>query len=271
MLDRERFTAFVLLLGALAAGCGKKEPPADLAPVSSASLEAPKAATPAALTLVVDQASSSIKFLMDSPLEKIDGDAPGSASGELHVELDDLAKSSGLVKVDLDKLSLYQQKRPSGNGQYQERTKNPLQNEHARDWLQITPHEGEVTAEQVAQNRVAEYRIDKITPSVKSPSTLTGPERKLTAEVGGTLRLHGRQLPMTTRVELTFHYDGDKLASLGVKTVEPFAIALEKFEIHPRDGAGKVVKSITDALTSTLKGKVKSEAPVNVEFTAKPK
>ena len=29
--------------------------------------------------------------------------------------------------------------------------------------------------------------------------------------------------------------------------------------------------TLHDALTSTLKGKVKSEAPVQVEFTAKPK
>lgn len=270
MLVRERFTAFVVL-GALAAGCGKKEAPAELAPVSSVSLEASKAATPAALTLVIDQASSSIKFLMDSPLEKIDGDAPGSASGELAVDLGDLSKSSGLVKVDLDKLALYQQKRPNGDGAYQERKKNPLQNEHARDWLQITPREGEVTAEQAAQNRSVEFRVEKLAPSVKSPSTLTGAERKVTAEVGGTLRLHGRQLPATTRVELTFHYEGDQLASLGVKTVEPFTISLEKFEIHPRDGAGKFVKSITDVVSSTLKGKLKSEAPVMVELTAKPK
>jgi len=271
MLVREHFTAFVVLLGALAAGCGKKEPPVELAPVSSVSLEGPKAATPAALTLVIDQASSSVKFLMDSPLEKIDGDAPGSASGELAVDLEDLSKSSGLVKVDLDRLSLYQQKRPSGNGEYQERKKNPLQNEHARDWLQIAPHEGEVSAAQVAQNRIAEYRIEKLTTPVKSPSALTGPERKVTAEVGGTLRLHGRQLPATTRVELTFHYAGDKLQSLDVKTLEPLTISLEKFEIHPRDGAGKLVKSITDSLASTLKGKLKSEAPVMVALTAKPK
>jgi hypothetical protein len=270
MRIREHFTACGLIFGALAFGCGKKEPPADLAPVSSVSLEAPKAATPAALTLVVDAASSSVKFLMDSPLEKIDGDAPGSASGELAVDLDDLAKSSGLVKVDLDKLSLYQQKRPSGNGAYEERKKNPLQNEHARGWLELVPN-GDVSAEQVAHNRIAEFRIDKVVPKLKSPSALSGPERKITADVGGTLRLHGRQLPMSTRVELDFHYDGDKLTSLGVKTLEPFTIGLEKFEIHPRDGAGKLVKSITDAISTTLKGKVKSEAPVEVELTAKPK
>jgi YceI-like protein len=271
MLIQERFAAFGLLVGALAFGCAKKEAPAELAPVSSASLEAPKAVTAAGATLVVDAPSSSVKFLMDSPLEKIDGDAPGAASGELSVELDDLAKSSGLVKVDLDKLSLYQQKRPSGNGAYEERTKNPLQNKHARDWLELVPHEGEVTAEQVAQNRTAEFRIEKLTPSAQGPSALAGAERKITADVAGTLRLHGRQLPMTTKVELTFRYEGDKLVSLGVKNTEPFAIDLEKFEIHPRDGAGKLVKSITETIATTLKGKVKSEAPVFVELTAKPK
>src|SRR4051794_485916 len=106
---------------AAALGCSKKEPPTDLAAVSSASLEAPKAATAGAVTVSVDTPTSSVKFLMDSPLEKIDGDAPGSASGELAIDLGDLSKSSGLVRIDLDKLSLYQQKRPDGSGEYQPR------------------------------------------------------------------------------------------------------------------------------------------------------
>ncbi|HEX5097851.1 MAG TPA: YceI family protein [Polyangiaceae bacterium] len=255
----------------LLSGCGKKEAPADLAPVSSASLEAPKVATAGAVVLVVDAPSSSVKFLMDSPLEKIDGDAPGSASGELSVDLGDLAKSSGLVKIDLDKLSLYQQKRPDGKGEYQERVKNPLQNKHARDWLQLVPGEGDVTAEQAAQNRVAELRIEKVEPSVPSVTALSGPERKVTATVSGTLRLHGRQEMKSAKVELTFRYEGEKFASLGVKTLEPFVVNLDRFEIHPRDAAGKLVKTITESLATNLKGKVKSEAPVEIELTAKPK
>jgi hypothetical protein len=260
-----------VLAVAAALGCSKKEPPAELAPVSSASLEAPKSATAGAVTVSVDAPTSSVKFLMDSPLEKIDGDAPGSASGELAIELADLSKSSGLLRIDLDKLSLYQQKRPDGSGEYQTRTKNPLQNEHARDWLQLVPHEGEVTPEQVAQNRIAEFRIEKVEPSAGSVLALSGPERKVTATISGTLRLHGRQAQKSAKVELDFHFSGDHFDSLGVKTLEPFTVNLEQFEIHPRDGAGKLVKSITDALTSTLKGKVKSEAPVVIELSAKPK
>ena len=255
----------------LVLGCGKKEAPADLAPVSSGSLEAPKASTAEASSLSVDAATSSVKFLMDSPLEKIDGDAPGSASGDLSIDLGDLSKSSGLIRVDLDKLTLYQQKRPDGTGAYQERKKNPLQNEHARDWLQLVVHEGEVTAEQVAQNRIAELRIEKVEPSGKSVLGLTGAERKVTATISGTLRLHGRQLPKSSKVELTFHFSGEHFDSVGVKTLEPFSIDLEKFEIHPRDRAGKFVKSITETVSTTLKGKIKSEAPVMIELTAKPK
>ena len=229
------------------------------------------AVTPGATMLAIDAGTSSVKFLMDSPLEKIDGDAPGSASGDLAIDLGDLAKSSGLVRIDLDKLSLYQQKRPDGSGEYQPRTKNPLQNQHARDWLQLVPHEGEVTPEQVAQNRIAEFRIEKVEPAASSVLALSGADRKVIATVSGTLRLHGRQAPKSAKVELDFHFTGDHFDSVGIKTLEPFSVDLEKFEIHPRDGAGKLVKSITDALSSTLKGKVKSEAPVVMEFTAKPK
>ena len=264
-----RWLAALAFLATL--GCSKKEAPANLAAVSSASLEAPKSASPGAVIVSVDTPTSSVKFLMDSPLEKIDGDAPGSASGELALDLGDLSKSSGLVRIDLDKLSLYQQKRPDGSGEYQARTKNPLQNEHARDWLQLVPHEGEVTPEQVAQNRTAEFRIEKVEPAASSVLALSGPERKVVATVSGTLRLHGRQAPESAKVELDFHFTGDHFDSVGVKTLEPFSVDLEKFEIHPRDGAGKLVKSITDALSSTLKGKVKSEAPVLIELTARPK
>jgi len=48
-----RFVAMGIVFAALGlgAGCGKKEAPVELAPVSSASLEAPKAAAPALILL----------------------------------------------------------------------------------------------------------------------------------------------------------------------------------------------------------------------------
>jgi hypothetical protein len=266
---RSSFVGVVLLSVALAA-CKSKEAPKDLAPTASA-LEAPMPTTPNGVALAVDGPKSSVTFLMDSPLEKIDGDAPGSVSGELSVDLDELGKSAALVKVDLDKLALYQQRRADEAKDYGERKKNDRQNEHARDWLQIVPHEGEVTAEQAAMNRMAEFRIDKIETATPNVRSLTGPERKVAATVAGDFRLHGRKARQTAKVELTFHFAGDKLESLDVKTVEPLSVNLEEYEVNPRDGAGKFVKTITDAVSGSLKGKLQRDAPVTLAFSARPK
>jgi hypothetical protein len=84
------------------------------------------------------------------------------------------------------------------------------------------------------------------------------------------LRVHGRQAKKSAKLELTFKMDGDKLESVSVKTLEAFPVNLEEFEIHPRDSAGKFVKTVTDAIGSTLKGKLQKEAPVMIELTARP-
>jgi hypothetical protein len=86
--------------------------------------------------------------------------------------------------------------------------------------------------------------------------------------VSGDFRLHGRKATKSAKVELNFKYTGDKLDAVEVKTVEPFMIPLEEFEIHPRDAAGKIVKSLSDALSSNLKGKVAKDAPVTLSFVA---
>jgi hypothetical protein len=252
------------------ADCKDKEPAKELAPTASA-LEAPKATTANGVALSVDSTTSSVTFLMDSPLEKIDGDAPASLSGDLSIDLDDLTKSSALVKVDLDKLVLYQQRRPEETGSYGERKKNDRQNAHARDWLQIVPHEGEVTPEQAAENRIAEFRIDKVdtqTPNVRSRG---GAERKLNATLSGDLRLHGRKARQSVPVELTFRFAGEKLESLDVRSVSPLAVSLSAYEINPRDGAGKFVKTIADAVSGSHKGKLQDLAPVTIAFSARPK
>jgi hypothetical protein len=246
--------------------CSKDEPQ-RLAPKAEALKAEPAPAT--AMTLVVQTDSSSVTFLMDSPLEKIDGDAPKSVKGELFVDTMDLSKSTGLVKVDLQQLSLYQQKRADESGAYSSRTKNDLQNTHARDWLQIVPHEGEVTPAQAEENRWAEFKIEKLSNlSATNVSQMTGNERKVTATVTGPVRLHGRKAEKSAKVELVFKYEGSQLVSVSVKTLEPFNVPLEEFEVHPRDAAGKFVKTLTDAVAGTLKGKVAKEAPVTISFTA---
>lgn len=263
---RYRFLLGVLCLGGTLSGC-KEKPSAQLAPTASALQAAP--AAPSATQFSVDSASSKVTFLMDSPLEKIDGDASGGLSGELSVDLSDLSKSTGLVKVDLQKLVLYQQKREGEKTAYGERKKSDLQNEHARNWLQITPRAGDVTPEQAEANRWVEFKVDKLEAvSVPNVSAATGNERKLNATATGEFRLHGRKQPKSAKLELVVTYQGDKAQSIHVKTTEPLAIGLEEFEVNPRDDAGKFVKTLTEALSSGLKGKVAQQAPIVLDFTA---
>ncbi len=268
---RNRMTLGGVIVSLCALSCGKEQPALERAPVASATLEAP-AAQQGAAPFAVDTASSSFRFEMDSPLEKIDGEAPQSLKGELFVDPADLSKSTALLRADLLKLTLYQQKRADEKGEYGERKKSDLQNEHARDWLQIRAKEGEVTAEQAEQNRWAELKIDKLTDlSAADVTKLSGAERKITATAHGELRLHGRKAAKSAKIELSFRYAGDKLESLAVTTREPFVITLEEFEVHPRDAAGKLVKKLSDALASNLRGKVAADAPVEVSFVAQPR
>jgi len=261
-----RFLAAVLCLCGTWAGC-KAKPAPMLAPTASALQAAPIVAS--ATQFRVDEPSSKVAFLMDSPLEKIYGDASGGLQGDLFVDLTDLGKSTALVKVDLQKLVLYQQKRGDEKAGYSDRKKSDLQNEHARNWLQIAPREGEVTAEQAEANRWVEFKIDKLEgATVTNVAAAQGAERKLSAIASGDFRLHGRRQSKSAKLELTVNYEGGKPRSIHVRTSEPFAIGLEEFDVHPRDDAGKFVKSLSDALSSNLKGKVAQRAPIELDFTA---
>lgn len=267
----------MMLMGAAvlycATACNKDKPVEEqkLAPTAAA-LEADMPKAPGAVPFQVDSSSSSLTFLMDAPLEKIDGEAPQSLQGELFVDPTDLTKSTALVKADLKKLTLYQQKRADEQGQYGERKKSDKQNEHAQDWLQLHAKDGEVTAQQAETNRWAELKILKLENlSATDVTKLTGAERKVTANASGDFRLHGRKATKSAKVELSFKYAGDKLEAVEVKTLEPFMITLEEFEVHPRDAAGKLVKKLSEALSSNLKGKVAADAPVSVSFVAKAK
>ncbi|MEI9937071.1 MAG: hypothetical protein WDO69_07585 [Pseudomonadota bacterium] len=264
-----RFLVAALCLYGTLSGC-KDKPSASLAPTASALVAAPSAAS--ATHFSVDSASSKVTFLMDSPLEKIDGDASGGLSGDLFVDLSDLGKSTALVKLDLQKLVLYQQKRGDEKAGYSERQKSDLQNEHARNWLQIVAREGDVTAEQAEANRWVEFKVDKLEgATLTNIAAASGAERKLTATATGDFRLHGRKQAKSAKLELVVNYQGDNAQSIHVRTTEPLNIGLEEFEVNPRDGAGKFVKSLTEALSSNLKGKVAQQAPLMLDFTANAK
>jgi hypothetical protein len=214
-----------------------------------------------AVELVVDSASSKVTFLMEAPIEKISGEAPGSVEGKLSLDPADVAKSSGLIKVDLDKLTLYQQRRSDEQSEFGERKKSDRQNEHARGWLEI----GEDAPADIRQaNRFAEFRINELQDVSAKLMELSGAERKLNATAVGDVRLHGRKLAKRAKVELTVTFDGDKPKSVRVRSLEPLVLGLEDFDVRPREAFGKLAQATLQSLGS----KVAVAAPIEVDFTA---
>jgi hypothetical protein len=254
----------ILILSSIAAACSackgeQREEP--LAPASS-SLAPAAPATQASKRFVVDAANGSAAFVMDAPLEKIHGEAPASTSGELFVDLKDITKTTGLVKVDLTKLELYQQKRPREQGDYGERSKNETQNQHMRTWLEIDTGAPPDVRE---KNRVVEFKITKIeNVSHADVTALTGTERRVTATLSGDFRLHQRTTPKSAKIEAVFRFDGAEPKSVGIRTLEPVRVGLAEHDVHPREAFGKLAQATLD----TLGKKVAQEAPVNLEFTA---
>ena len=253
-----------VLLGAVATAACEDRKPENLAPAASA-LEPAKPTAPQSLAFAVDQAASKVTFLMAAPIEKISGDAPAALEGELFVDLGDLTKSTGLVKVDLDKLTLYQEQRDDEKGQFGERKKNETQNAHARTWLEISPD----TPDEVRKNnQFAEFKIARLeNPSHTDVRSLSGSERKVTATAVGDFRLHGRKNEKRVKLEIVFQFAGDKPELVKVRSLEPLSIGLEEFDVRPREAFGKLAQKTLSALGS----KVAQTAPVQVEFTARPK
>lgn len=253
--------ALIIGMATLAAmGC-EETPKADLAPTASA-LEPAKPASAKAAKFVVEESSSKVGFLMDAPLEKIAGKAPSSMTGELYVDLTDITKSSGLVKVDLFDLELFQQKRAKEGEEFGAEVKDEKQNQHARTWLDIGE---DAPKEKRDEYRYIEYKVTKIeAKDGKDISAMTGSERKLTVMVTGEFRLHGRKTTKTAEVELTVKYEGDKPVSAHFASVKPFTVGLAEHDVRPRDAFGRFAKKALEDLSP----KVASEAAVSLEFTA---
>lgn len=238
----------------------------------SASAVSAAVPAPASATFAIDPASSRVTLRMDSPLEKISGEAPGAVQGELSINLGDLEKSSGVVKVALDRLTLFQEKRSDEKRDYSERQKNDAQNKEAREWLQLEAREGEIAAEQAERNRFPEFRIERLeNTSATSIAALSGSRRDVGATARGEFLLHGRKNKKSAKVELRFEYAGDQVQSVFVKTSEPFKVALEEYDLHPRSKVGRKLKTIAEALAGPLGKKVAQEALIELEFTAKPR
>jgi hypothetical protein len=268
MWNRTAVFATTLLLIA-AAGCPnneakpeKPEAAPTLAPAASAVVPT-KAPTSDARKLSVDKATSRVDFIMEAPEEKIVGHVPGTATGELEVDLMDVTKSTGLISVDLSVLEVVQAK-VDATGKVGIEKKVEAQNNHARAWLEIGP---DAPDDKRKENSTVKLAITSIeTTGEKNLTKLNGAERKIPLKVTGDFLLHGRKAQKVAELEGTFKFDGTKLTGATFKSVKPFGVNLAEHDVKPRDAFGKLALKSLQAHAP----KVAKEALVTLELTAAP-
>ncbi|MGC4093879.1 MAG: hypothetical protein QM756_39435 [Polyangiaceae bacterium] len=258
------------LIALCALSCENK--PSGSSPAPSASVSAKAAAAAVEQGFGVESAGSSVSFQMESPLEKIHGEAIDAVRGELRVNLSHIEQSTGSIEVDLDKLSLSQQRRKDEKHDYSPSARNDAQNREAREWLQLEAREGEIAEEQAKRNRLPKFTLERLeNPSASDVQGLSGAERNVGASARGSLLLHGRTNKQTVKLDLTFVYAGERVEAIRVKTSEPLRVALEAYDVNPRTRTGKLVKTIQEALAGEFGKKLRSEVLLELSFTAKPR
>jgi hypothetical protein len=241
-----------------AVGCEQDKP--QLAPAAT-ELKAPEVKAPKAEKFVVDKASSKVDFMMEAPQEKIRGRAGGTAEGELQLDPTDLTRTTGLITVDISGIELFQAI-ASEDGKFGEEKKSDLQNQHARQWLEISD---DAPAADRAKNSKVQFSIKSIKATGDSDiSKASGGEKKVTVTATGDFLLHQRQTEKTVELEATFKLEGGKPVSVTVKTVKPFGIGLAEHDVHPREAFGKLAQKTL----AVLAPKVAQEAMVSIELTA---
>ncbi|MCH2108342.1 MAG: YceI family protein [Polyangiaceae bacterium] len=255
---------YVLPLLALAVhlnGCSKTKPE-KLAPEGKMLQEELKKEQEA-IPLQIDSQASQVSFQMNAALEKITGRAPLSVAGTLYVDAKDLAKSTALARVDLKKLTIYQEKRSSEEEDYGELKKSDLQNEHMRTWLQISE---DGPSEEVEKNRYLEFQIHSLKDlSAKSLQGLKGTTTKVSATAQATLRLHGRITNHEVPLLLSFQYENGVLTGLKAENEKPLPVSLAQHDVHPRKAFG----ILAEKTLSALGAKVAKTADVEFDIVAK--
>lgn len=277
-----------VLLGALAItgglGCKGDEPAGPAAP-SATTLEdtKPKAAGAAEFEITdTNDKQPGVTFMMEAPNEKIRGTLVKATRGTVQIPLNDITKTTGHLYVDLGELLIVQNK-PDDDGKFTgEFEENKLQNDHAKEWLQVTCKENaagqKVAEDQMAEcekqaklNKNVEFVIEKVETDNKDVTKLTGDERKVTATVSGTFLLHQRKKTESAKIEITFKMKGDKPESIHIKTVEPFAIKLSDYGVGPNDAFGKFAQGTLQTLDQFINEhkKVAEAAEVSLDLGAK--
>jgi hypothetical protein len=184
-------------------------------------------------------------------------------TGELFVDPTDLARTTGLVHVDLRELELFQQTSADDGKTFGAETRNDTQNEHAREWLEIG---ADAPPDQLQKNALIEFSLRSIKDiSAADLTKLSGTERKVTFTATGDFLLHQRKASKSVALAATFTWAGDHPTSVTIRSREPLVIGLDEYDVRPRTGFGKLAAKTLE----TLAPKVAKSAEVNLEFTAK--
>lgn len=244
-------------------GC-ESQPSAPLAPSASALAPTKPAATTAeSKKLAIDKATSKVEFMMDAPQEKIRGRVNGALEGEIQADPRDITRTTGLLTVDISGIELYQTV-ADDTGKFGEEKKSDTQNQHARTWLEISDDAPEDIRKKNSRVEFAIRAIEEA--SQKDVTAMTGPTRKVNVKAKGDFLLHGRKTEKTADLEVTFTYDGDKIASVAIKTTKPLTVDLAEHDVRPRDKFGSLAQKTLEVLAP----KVAKEALVSLDFTARP-
>lgn len=236
------------LASVIAVSCGEEKTP--LAPeVKGSALpsSAPKSA--AAKKFSVSPWQSRVTLSMDAADEKIRGRV-GGLEGTVFIDTKDLTMTTGNIAVDLDTLEIYQKKKTPETGEWGEETLQPLQNKHARAWLEI---DDSAPAPMRTKNRRVEFRIEKVEAvSEKDVTKLPGGRRTVTLKAKGELLLHQRAAQRLVDLEIAFGFEGDNPTSVTLRTVSPLEVNLAEFDVRPRDSFGKLAKDTLESLGSKV-------------------
>jgi hypothetical protein len=244
----------------------KKDEPVTLA--ASASALAPSTPTPTA---------KSVKFAIDrqgktaigitAPEEEIKA-ATDASSGNLDVDLHDLAQTRGEIKIDLKTLSThtFHDDRDSS------------QTNHARTWLEVNDVSPAETREKYRWVVFAIRSIDALSASDASKVAATPAKdggddvRTVTLTAHGDFLLHGREVKgkMCT-LEVKFHYPAGAApdstpTGIDIHSKTPLRVQLAEHDVKPRDSVGKLAQEAFKLLGT----KVGETADVTVDLHATP-
>ena len=257
-----RGLAFATTLVLLSGGCKKPEPPPERTePWPAQSVPVQDQEVVARYSLAPD---SAVRVTLHTREAKVAGEIRG-ITGQLDVDLLDLARTRGTVRVDVASILVTVADEPWPS---REATTE------ARNWLDLGASKPEVERE---LNRWAEFVIAEIRePSARAahegrrakrrplppPTSQTaqqpaaaaadggppagGEIREVTFEARGALSLHKYRVERTVLMRARFHYSGpaaagSKPSRIVFETRKPLTLSLAAYDIKPRDGAGTFV------------------------------